>query len=80
MTRNHMVRKTSKSLRIGRTTLVKALVRREKIENSNETYFWSFQCRLPHKDKFIVNALRTLIENFWHDNKRASSNKKDVVK
>ena len=55
-------------------------MRREKIENSNETYFWSFQGRLSHKDKVIVDALRTLIENFWHDTTRASPNQKDVIK
>ena len=80
MTKTCMVRKKSKSLRISRTTLVKALVRWEKIENSNETSFWSFQGRLPCKDKVIVDALRTLIENFWHENTRASPNQKDVIK
>ena len=80
MTKICMVRKTSKSLRISRTTLVKALVRQAKSENSNETSFWSFQGRLPHKDKVIFNALRTLIEKFWNENTRASPNQKDVIK
>ena len=55
-------------------------MRREKIKNSNETIVWSFQGRLPCKDKVIVDALRTLIENFWFDNTRASPSQKDVVK
>ena len=55
-------------------------MRREKIENSNETSFWLFQGRPPCKDKVIVDALRTLIKFFWHDNTRASPNQKDVVK
>ena len=60
--------------------LLKSLVRQKKIENSNETYFLSFQGRPPHKDKVIVDVVRTLIENFWCDNTRASPNQKDVVK
>lgn len=69
-----MVSKKSKSLRISITMLVKALARQEKIENSNENSFWSFQGRLPRKDKVIVDALRTLIKNFW------KPNQKDVFK
>ena len=64
MAKNCMVSKTSKSLRISRTTLLKAIVRWEKIENSNETSFWSFQGRLPCKDKVIFHALRTLLAIF----------------
>ena len=43
-----------------------------QIEDSKNNYFCSFQGRLPRKDKFIVDALRTLIENFWYDNTRYS--------
>ena len=59
---------------------MKVLVKWEKIENSNETSFWSFQGRLPCRDKVIVDVVRTLIEFFWCDNTRASPNQKDVVK
>ena len=55
-------------------------MRREKIKNYNETSFWSFQGRLPHKDKVIVDVVRTLIENFWCDNTRASPNQKMLSK
>ena len=80
MEKSLMIRKTSKSLRISRTTLVKALVRREKNENPNETSFWSFQGRIPRKGKVIVDALRILTKKNWCDNTRAAPNKKDVVK
>lgn len=39
-----------------------------------------FSGRLPCKDKVVVDALRTLIETFWHDNTRVSPNQRDVVR
>ena len=80
MEKSCMIRKISKSLRISRTMLVKALERQEIIEDSKNTYFCSFQGRLPCKDKYIVDALRILIENLWCDNTRALTNQRDVVK
>ena len=41
MEKSRIISKISNSLRISRTTLVKTFVRKEKIENSDETSFWS---------------------------------------
>jgi hypothetical protein len=67
MKKSCIVRKTSKSLRIGRSTLQRALQRWEGIEDPNTNSLWSFSGRLPRKDKVLVDALRTLIEKFWQD-------------
>lgn len=68
-------------LKISRTTLHHALGRREKIEDlGNNNSLWAFSGRLPRKDKVVVDALRWLIEFFWHDNKRVSPNQRDVVR
>ena len=41
---------------------------------------WAFSGRFPHKDMKLVEAVKGLVQTFWHDNTRPSSNMKDVLK
>ena len=41
---------------------------------------WEFSGRLPHKDMKLVEAVKGLVQTFWHDNTIPSSNMKDVLK
>ena len=41
---------------------------------------WAFSGRLPHKDMKLVEVVKGLVQAFWHDNTRTSSNTRDVLK
>ena len=41
---------------------------------------WAFSDRLPQKYMKLVEAIKGLVQTFWHDNARPSSNMKDVLK
>ena len=41
---------------------------------------WAFTGRLPHSDMKLIEAVKELVQEYWHDNSRPSSNQKDVVK
>jgi hypothetical protein len=41
---------------------------------------WAFSGRLPCKDMKLVEAVKGLVQTFWHDNTRPSSNTRDCVK
>ena len=41
---------------------------------------WAFSSRLPRKDMKLVEAVKGLVQTFWHDNTRPSSNMNDVLK
>ena len=41
---------------------------------------WAFIGRLPHSDMKLIEAIKGLVQEYWHDNSRPSSNQKYVVK
>ena len=41
---------------------------------------WAFTGRLPRFDMKLIEAVKGLVQEYWHDNSRPSSNQKDVVK
>lgn len=41
---------------------------------------WAFTGRLPCSDRKLIEAVKGLVQEYWHDNSRPSSNQKDVVK
>ena len=61
--------------------LKKYSVRRDNlyVEEQMET-LWAFSGRFPRKDMKLVEAMKGLVQTFWHDNTRYSSNTKDVLK
>ena len=67
-------------MRISRKNLSKAIQRRQRIEGTNSNELWEFSWRLPRKDKKVVEALRTIIEEYWKNNTRPSLNQRDVVR
>ena len=62
-------------------TLKKYSLRRDNldVEGQMET-LWAFSGRLPRKDMKLVKVAKGLVQMFWHDNTRPSSNTKDVLK
>ena len=41
---------------------------------------WAITGRLPHFNMKLIEAVKGLVQEYWHDNNRPSSNQKDVVK
>ena len=41
---------------------------------------WAFSGRLTHKDMKLVEPVKGLMNAFWHDNTRSSSNTRDMLK
>ena len=62
-------------------TLKKYSIRRDNldVEGQMETLS-AFSSRLPREDMKLVEAVKGLVQTFWHDNTRPSSNMKDVLK
>ena len=48
------MRKTSKTLKIGRGTLRRAMLRRERLEDPTKNELWTFSGRLPERIKKLV--------------------------
>ena len=41
---------------------------------------WGVSGRFPHKDMKLGEAVKGLVQTFWHDNTRTSSKREDVLK
>ena len=80
MKKARLMRKTSKTFKIGKGTLRRAMLRRERLEDPTKNELWTFSSRLSRKDKEISEALKSLIEYFWKNNTRVSPNQRDVVR
>ena len=81
-TRQHSLLKcTPQIVPLHLKTLKKYLVTRDNlyVERQMET-LWAFSGRLRSKDMKVVKAMKGLVQTFWHDNTRPSSNTKDVLK
>ena len=76
MNKAWLMRKKRKILKIGRGTLRRAMVRRERVEDPKKFELWTFSNRLPQKDK----SLKSSIEDFWTNNTRIYPNQRDVVR
>ena len=58
------MRKRRKTLKNGRGTLRRAILRHERLEDPTKNDLWTFSGRLPQKDKEISEGLKSLIEDF----------------
>ena len=74
------MRKKRKTLKLGRGTLRRAMVRCQRLEDPTKNELWTFSGRLLRKDKEISEALKSLIKDFWKNNTRVSPNQRDVVR
>ena len=54
MKKSQLMRKTRKTLKIGRGTLRRAILRHERLENPTKNESWTFSGRLPQNDKELV--------------------------
>ena len=61
-------------------TLRKYSIRRDSLETGCQTDMWAFTGRLPRSDMNLIETVKGLVQEYWHDNSRTSSNQKDVVK
>ena len=61
-------------------TLRKYSIRRDRLETGCQTDMWAFTGRLPRSDMKLIEVVKGLVQEYWHDNSRPSSNQKDVVK
>lgn len=80
MNKAQLMRKTIKILKIGRGTLRRAMLTRERLEDPTKNELRTLSGRLPKKYKKISKALKSLIEDFWKSNTHVSRNQRDVVR
>jgi len=71
---------TCKIFKVDRKTLQKYSAIREKLETPGQKDCWAFVGRLPRSDMKLIDAVKELVQKFWHDNTRPSSNQRDVLK
>ena len=74
-----LLKPTSKLVGLDIKELHRYCSRREKID-SGQTNVWSFIGRFPRFNTKLIDAVNGLVQEFWHDNTRPSSNQKDVLK
>jgi len=61
-------------------TLYRYCIRREHIEKTSQTDFWALISRLSRFNTKLIDAVKELVQGFWHHNTTPSSNQKDVLK
>ena len=54
----------------------KISIRRDSLETGCQTDMWAFTGRLPHFDMKLIEAVKGLVQEYWHNNSRPSSTKK----
>ncbi len=74
------MRQTCIDLNLNRTTLRRALSRREKIDDPLQNETWAFGGRLPRFDKKLSDDVKEEITQFWHSSSQVSPNAKNVSK
>ena len=74
-----LLKPTSKLVGLDIKALRRYCSRREQLD-FGETDVWSFVGRLPRSDMKLIDAVKGLVQEFWRDNSRPSSNQKDVLK
>ena len=75
----HLLKTTSKLVGWDIKTVRRYCYRREQLD-SGETDVWSFVRRLPRFDMKLIDAVKIMVQEFWRDNSRPSSNQKYVLK
>jgi len=76
-----LIKCTSKLVSLHPKTLKKYSMRRDILDVEGQMdKLWAFSGRLPRKDMKLVEAVKGLVQSFWHDNTRPFSNTKDVLK
>ena len=74
-----LLKPTSKLVGLDIKALRRYCSRREQLD-SGEIEVWSFVGRFPCSNMKLIDAVKGLVQEFWHDNSRPSSNQKDVLK
>ena len=71
---------TSKLVNLNVKSIHRYSIRREHLDTTAQTYFWAFIGLFPRRDMKLVDALKGLMQSFWHDHTRSSSNRKEGLK
>ena len=71
---------TSHIFKITTKTLRKYSSIREQLDTVGEKDCWAFVGRLPCIDMKLIDAVKELVQTFWKENTRPSSNQRDVLK
>ena len=80
-TRKHrLLSHTSQIHKLNRKTFQKYSVIRENLQTPGGKYCWAFVSRLPRRDMKLIDAIKELVQTFWHDHTRTSYNQRDVLK
>jgi hypothetical protein len=75
-----LLKETSNLIKCNVKTLQKYSIRQYSLDTGFQTDMWAFTGRLPHSDMKLIEVVKALVQEFWHENNRPSSNQKDVVK
>lgn len=73
-----LVTATSKALNISRRTLTRSISTREQLEIMNPHQNLAVVCRAPRNGK-VLDEWRGIVIEFWNENSRVSSNRRDVL-
>ena len=72
---------TSEIVNLNPKTLKTYSIRRDSLDIEGQMEkLWAFSGRLPCKYMKLVEAMKGLVQSFWNDNTRPSSNTRDVLK
>ena len=74
-----LLKPTSKLVGLDIKAVRRYCSRREQLD-FGETDVWSFVGRLRCFDMKLIDVVKGLVQEFWRDNSRPSSNQKDVIK
>ena len=74
-----LLKRTSKLVGLDIKARYRYCYRREQLD-CGERDVWSFVGRFPCSNMKLIDAVKGLVQEFWHDNSRPSSNQKDVLK
>jgi hypothetical protein len=74
------LQQTSHLMKCNFKTLRKYSHRQDSLDIGGPTDLWAFIGRLPHSGMKLIGAVKGLVQDFWHENIRPSSNQKYVLK
>ena len=76
-----LIKCTSEIVNLNPKTLKKYSIRRDSLDIEGQMEkLWAYSGRLPRKYMKLVEGVKGLVQTFWHDNTRPSSNISDVLK
>ena len=73
-----LLKPTSKLVGLDIKALLRYCSKREQLD-FGKIDVWFFVGRFPHSDMKLIDAVKELVQEFWRDNSRPSSNQKDVL-